>query len=844
MTESVEPKKQSSKKRIPFIFILMVALAVFVVRDPQRAWDICKVLLGFGAIIFVHELGHFAAAKSVGIMVEAFSIGFGPVLIGIKRIKGGYQVSVLPTIIHGKDDKGALGFVIPAGAAREGETEYRISLIPLGGFVKMLGQEDVAADKPSEDPRAFGNKAIWQRVIVISAGVVMNLICGTLLFLFVFSRGIQFPPAMVGTVSPDKPAALAGIKGGDEIIAIDGNEKIDFSNLILAAALADEGEKIPLTVRHPDGMVETFHVEPAAPTTERERNTGVRMFGISPANELVIDAIEGQYRADFRDMGIYPGDKVVSVNGRPITRYDQLHDVLYPAPGVLSQEVVTVTTEHIDKDGQASQNTLKVFMTLGAFRVRPEGEKVSDQILTLIPRLKISGFSADSPAQKAGAKSGDIIIRFGSLNNPILSEMHEYCRNHENQMVEMVVARRENGKLVDKTLKVTPQRATASWLSRIFAKPNIIIGVALLCDLENPVVAHCRDIGNEIKALSLPRGARITAVAGEPVRDWKDILAGLTAHKNQEVEIAYNTGDDQPAITLTTTVPDNTSWIDFTYQPTFCNYDELIPSEKERTAEQVVALNPPLKIVDVADKAAQQTGLKKGDVILRFGKHDNPTAGDIRDYCKNTENQAVEMVVARSENGSPAKKSINVTKSSYPKTSTVGEKIYEPLVLNQLGFDYRVVGKYGLLPLKQLKRLYKGDTLLENLQLGMSRTYTFIAQTYLFLGGMFKGSVSAKAASGPVGILKMSYTVASQKSVIDFIYFLAVINICIAVFNFLPLPILDGGYIVILLIEKIKGSPVSEKVQEVVTYAGLIMIGSFFLYVTFNDIVKVFTGQI
>ncbi|MCK5270455.1 MAG: site-2 protease family protein, partial [Sedimentisphaerales bacterium] len=495
-----------------------------------------------------------------------------------------------------------------------------------------------------------------------------------------------------------------------------------------------------------------------------------------------------------------------------------------------------------------SQNTLKVFMNLSAFRVRPDDEKVSDQILTMIPRLKIIRLSADSPAQKAGAQRGDVIIRFGSLNNPIISEMQEYCRNHEKQIVEMVVTRRENGKLVEKTLPVTPQRVAASLLSRIFGKPKVVIGVSLVGDLDNPVVAHCRDLDDETKALPLPRGARITAVAGKPVGNWKDILAGLVAHKNQEVEqeveITYTTGAGQPETTLTATVPDNTGWIDFIYQPTFCNYDELLPIKKERTAEQIAALNPPLKIVDVADEAAQQAGLKKDDVILRFGEHDNPTASDIRDYCKSTENQVVEMVVARSENGSSVEKTISVTGGSYRKSSTTAEQVYEPLVRSKLGFDYRIVGKYGLLPLKQLKRLYKGDTLIENLQLGMSRTYTFIAQTYLFLGGMFKGEVSAKAASGPVGILKMSYTVASQKSVIDFIYFLAVINICIAVFNFLPLPILDGGYVVMMLIEKIKGSPVSIKVQEVVTYAGLVMIGSFFLYVTFNDIVKVFTGQI
>ncbi len=77
-----------------------------------------------------------------------------------------------------------------------------------------------------------------------------------------------------------------------------------------------------------------------------------------------------------------------------------------------------------------------------------------------------------------------------------------------------------------------------------------------------------------------------------------------------------------------------------------------------------------------------------------------------------------------------------------------------------------------------------------------------------------------------------------------YFYFMAMISICIAVFNFLPLPILDGGVFVMLIIEKIKGSPVSMKFQEVITYAGFIMIGSFFLYVPFQDIVKWFTGKI
>ena len=92
--------------------------------------------------------------------------------------------------------------------------------------------------------------------------------------------------------------------------------------------------------------------------------------------------------------------------------------------------------------------------------------------------------------------------------------------------------------------------------------------------------------------------------------------------------------------------------------------------------------------------------------------------------------------------------------------------------------------------------------------------------------------------------MKVSYTIAQKKSLTYYCYFMAMISVCIAVFNFLPLPVLDGGLFVLLIIEKIKGSPVPMKIQEIITYAGLAMIGVFFLYVTFQDIMKLYTGQL
>jgi regulator of sigma E protease len=162
-----------------------------------------------------------------------------------------------------------------------------------------------------------------------------------------------------------------------------------------------------------------------------------------------------------------------------------------------------------------------------------------------------------------------------------------------------------------------------------------------------------------------------------------------------------------------------------------------------------------------------------------------------------------------------------------------------------IGFAYVPdLGDLLDLPLTPMKKTFKGENWFESLGMGLDRTYVFAAQTYLMLRGMVKGTVSPKSASGPVGILKMSYTIVEQKSYIFYFYFMAMINICIAVFNFLPLPILDGGHFVLLIVEKVKGSPVSIKVQEVISYAGLVLILGFVLFVTYYDIVKLATGQL
>ena len=142
--------------------------------------SIIYALLGLGFIIFIHEFGHFAVAKWCRVRVERFSIGFGPVIWSFMK----------------------------------GETEYALSIIPLGGYVKMLGQDDIdpnqmTSEVIAKDPRSYTSKTVPQRMAIISAGVIMNLITGTMMFCGAFLLGLHSMPSVVGGVSPGSPAWAA-----------------------------------------------------------------------------------------------------------------------------------------------------------------------------------------------------------------------------------------------------------------------------------------------------------------------------------------------------------------------------------------------------------------------------------------------------------------------------------------------------------------------------------------------------------------------------------------------------------------------------------------------------------
>src|SRR5947207_9580064 len=179
------------------------------------------LVLGFGFVIFFHELGHFLAAKWVGIKVEQFAVGFGQAIFSWRKGLGlriGSSAAKYEELERAGE---ALGI---------SETEYRLNWIPLGGYVKMLGQDDLRPNARSDDPRAYNRKSISARMVVVSAGVLMNILLAAMGFMILFLIGFRVQPAVVGSVQPLSPAQkavdekgkVAPIEVGDRILMFDG----------------------------------------------------------------------------------------------------------------------------------------------------------------------------------------------------------------------------------------------------------------------------------------------------------------------------------------------------------------------------------------------------------------------------------------------------------------------------------------------------------------------------------------------------------------------------------------------------------------------------------------------
>ena len=275
-----------------------------------------EIAVALGLIIFVHELGHFLAAKWCGVWVRRFAIGFGPPLIKWTR----------------------------------GETEYSLRILPLGGFVEPMG--DSPEGEGGDSPRALWRKPAWQKILIFAAGVLMNALLAMILFGLAPIVGLEVSVPVVGQVFPESPADEVGLKPGDRVVSINGETVHSFEDISSIVGLSNAGTEFDVKVERPvSGAAEPREISFTVAST-RAPGSLAPMLGFMPEMEPVIAAMNptmgfqtpaAAKAADearsywlgqplLQQAGLEVGDRIVEVNGAAVTSWHGLSQALEQAP--------------------------------------------------------------------------------------------------------------------------------------------------------------------------------------------------------------------------------------------------------------------------------------------------------------------------------------------------------------------------------------------------------------------------------------------------------------------------------------------------------------------------------
>ncbi len=724
-----------------------------------------QVLLGFSLIIFVHEAGHFLAAKWCNVRVDRFAVGFGPRLFGWRRGEG-FRLGTTPE--RRPEELKELGW---------GETDYCVKALPIGGYVRMLGHDDVLIDektgeiKMTDDPRAFTNRSVGQRMLIVSAGVVFNLLLAGVLFMTIFLVGKDMPAPLIGRVTPDSPAADAGLQVGDRVLEVNGWRADSYMDIFRATAMLDtvelaverDGERLP---------------EPIVIETTEDTRRGIRYAGIGPVIEPVFT--QAPPSAVGED-GPQAGDRIVAVDGAPVLSYADVQTAFQRARGAPLPVTVRRAQEGIegaDEELTFAQRSALQFVDADEDEVV---RAMAGHLLGMTPRRMVAFVNEDTPAEEAGLRAGDVIVQWGGVAYPTYTEIVDSIQANAETPNRVVVLR--SGE--QETLEVTPKRRFS-----LFGTPRAQVGVAFGQESFLPVVA---DIVPDQPAadVGLPRGALLTRVNGVDVASWYDVVDALRAASGEVASVEYAYGGMQgagemrvpPSLFVELGLPPNADVVSIAGEDSVeLDGEELrLPSARAMTA--LVEKHVGERVVVKYSTAAAPEDVREGEVDVREGME-----------------------------------RLWVMKVLYP---------YALYSLDQTAIVEERVHAHG-------------NPLLA-MWLGAKLTLAQASHVYMSLKQLLSARISVQNVSGPVGIVSVGVQEA-QTSFTDLLSFFAFLSVNLAVLNFLPIPLVDGGVMVFLIIEKIKGSPVSLKVQMASALVGLSMLVLLFLFVTFQDISRLLGG--
>ena len=677
----------------------------------DSTFNMLLIVLGFGFLIGIHELGHFLAAKWAGIRANAFAVGMGPQVFSYRKGIGFCYKSTKPKVISkfGKDaTEMSDGELIENGLS---ETEYSLRLLPIGGFVSMLGQEDGKPDSLSQDPRSYNCCPIGKRMVVVSAGVVMNVLLACFLFVVCFQVGVNFEAPVLGIVAPGSPAATTSAIGfddlplqpGDTVLKVNGSPAKTFTDIAIASAMAKPGVPVVLEVKR-EGVESllSFSIMPATVTQEGLLELGLypassTILRLGQAGEDVIDALHVQESL----LPLQAGMKMSTVNGNTVDEWAEFDTFVQASGGnALNTEWVGAETA-VTIEVPVSPN-LSVIRIPNLSQSAPQNYERG--LLGLCPLTKI-GSVLSSSSNTGVLLAGDVILKADSLEAPRMGQLRNFLATFSDGEINFLVLRNGESMKVQGSIK------------------NGLLGVLLEQALDIPRIAQPilqeivgdETIATPISSSQLLAGATIQSVSGNAVRNWQEFRSALVAAGS--------------SISMTLQSPTMTA-----------------------------------------------------------SSHE-----------------------------------VNVTLSKTEETKLANLRWTSPL------------------PMQMFEPIYvlrsSGGNPLTALQMGFDETISMVEMTYITLDRLFRRSVGVDQLRGPIGIVHVGSKIADRGYSYLF-FFLAIISINLAVLNFLPLPIVDGGLFLYLIYEKLFSKPPSIAFQNGAAVLGLGLIATLFIVTFYNDIAR------
>lgn len=709
----------------------------------QLLWPLVQFLIGLGVVVLVHEGGHFLAAKWAGIRVERFAVGMGPRLFGI-------QV---------------------------GETDFCLCAIPMGGYVKMLGQEDFGSveEQDNADDRSFNSAPVNKRLVVISAGVVMNIILAAALFILLCMVGKDFPAPVVGGTVEGFPAATAviswegeappqsenpnendaakwiGLQPGDRILSVNGDEIETFLDFKMIAAFASEGRKYPVIFeRTIDGKI--YHGQ-ALTGLKQQTAIGVQAFGIS----MPFDNVVAKDQSDMIGRSPFEaGDKIVAVDGKP-TEY--------------LWEITKILDAHTSRPVE--------------FTIERNGQTVD---ITVAPRMfgPTTTYFTNDGKHHRGVLVFDNPLKGGEVLEETGGEPKEIEVNSD-----QVAFRGEDGKITVLNRSEVSGGAGISLLDVLGMTPRLkVTGISKGGYFSDSPAGKA---GIELGDIIVGYGGK----SNPTHQQFIDISSRLVASDDSRTQIIVLRGGK--AITL-----------------------DIAPEKKDGRAVNGIILVPDMDALVVGNvrtnSLAAKAGLASNSKIIAVNGQNVHTWIGLAEILGKYSGKDIE-ITARLGASEKVYKLGKLTKDRFDAGNYVFSFFGHATLFEQLTVD--IVHRNPLAAIKW----------------GVKQTYQQVLGVYLSLRGLIFGTVSVKAISGPVGIGSAAIQLA-RKSFMDLVYLMAILSTALAVFNFLPIPALDGGHAALMMIEKVRKKPLPLKLINTIQMIGFFLLIALLLAVTFKDIMK------